>query len=392
MSNIRIAYDYHLAQGIGGIGEYLRGLLNSLHRTKDQEFDFFLFYNSFRANFPTPPDTIKKRCRLITTRFPLPSIIPLNAGFRYKLAYPYLCRRNKINIFHGAEMMGLINNQNTLSVVTVHDVFFNIRPDLTRNPHNSYMRKVFNDLNKYHSIIAMSKNTKDDLVRFSVDHKKITVIYRGINSIFLDFANISEEERIKEAALVKKKYSLPEKYFLYVGNFVPRKNIPRLIDVFCQYQKSRKTDIKLVLVGPPHGDDYTRVRAQIKKTATEGDILFIGCVDEKELAYIYYNAKIFFFLSLYEGFGVPPLEAMAVGTPTIVADNSSLREIINGHSFLVDPQNNQQILDTIDSILNEKTYVKELTLKAAEYVRKFNWDKTAQDTINLYKKVAGQIY
>ncbi|MDP2923557.1 MAG: glycosyltransferase family 1 protein [Candidatus Omnitrophota bacterium] len=391
MSNIRIAYDYHLAQGIGGIGEYSRGLLNSLCGVKYQEFDFFLFYNSFRANFPTLPEPIKKRCRLITTRFPLPSIIPLSLSFKYKLLYPYLCRRHKINIFHGTEIVSL-TRKNILSISTVADVFFKINPDFTNNSHNKYMRKIFSSLNRYNSIIAMSSSTKNDLIKFNVKAEKIAVIYNGLNDIFLGFTNVGQEEKEKNSAEIKKKYSLPEEYFLYVGNFVPRKNIPRLIDIFYKYRKLRKIDIKLLLIGPPYGEDYLKVRAQVDKLKIEKDILFMGCVTQEELPYIYSNAKIFFFLSLYEGFGIPPLEAMAVGTPAIVADNSSLTELTKGYSFLVNPEDDQQIFNAIDKILNDRAYVKDITLKASEYAHKFTWDRTARETLDLYKKVSGKIY
>lgn len=391
MPKLKLAYNYHLTQGSGGIPEYSRGLLNSLSKITDKELDFFLFYNSLRGNFPDLSNALKEKGRLIKTRFPLTSLTRLNYGFKYKFLYPYLCRKYKIDIFHGTELIS-IAAKNIISVSTVHDIFFKLKPYLANSDHCRYLRRIFSELNRYNAIIAMSGNTKDDLIRFGIAPEKITVIYRGLNEVFLNFANIAEEKRIKEIILLKKKYSLPEKYFLYVGNFVPRKNVPRLIDIFHRYCQSRKTNIKLVLVGPGYGEDYLKVKAQINRISREKDILFIGYVAEEELPYIYSGAEIFFFLSLYEGFGMPALEAMAVGTPAIVADNSSLRELTKGYAFLVDPENDQQIFDAIDKILDNQAQIREITRKAAEYVRRFNWNKTAQETIDLYKKVAGKVH
>jgi len=388
MKNIKVAYNYNLASGVGGCAEYLRGLLSSLCSIDNEGYNFFLFYNSFRGNFPILPQKIKDKSSLIKTRLPLPGSLNLSLNFRYRMLYPYLCKSNKINIFHSALMPSVIN-QNILSISTVYDVFWNLRPDLTINSYYAYMRNTFKYLNKYTSIITVSNNTKEDLIKSGVKPEKITVIYLGLNDVFLTFCKISEEEKEKKTLLIKNKYSLPEKYFLYVGNFVCRKNTPWLIDIFYKYKKLQKTDIKLVLVGSFYGNDYSIVQNKIKKMGIGKDVLFVGCVEEGELPYIYSNAEILLFLSLYEGFGLPPLEAMAVGIPTIVADNSSLTELTKGYSFLVDPKDDQQIISAIDKILNDKVYAKTMIDNAKKYVSKFNWHNTARETLDLYKKIVG---
>lgn len=388
MASLKIAYNYHLSFGAGGIVAYSRGLLDNLCNIAPPELNFFLFYNSFRGNFPKVKSSLAKNCEIIKTRLPLRLFLQFADDFKYKILYPNLCRKYKIDIFHGTDSVSL-RGKKIKSISTVHDVFFKINPALSADGYNKHIRKLFYELNKYDSIIAASNATKEDLVNLNIDAEKITVIYQGLDDIFLKFSAVSREQREEKMTSLREKYSLPKKYFLYVGNFVPRKNVPGLIEIFHKYQKSRKTDIKLVLAGPLYGSDYAKAVSVVDKLGISGDVLFIGSVANYDLPYVYYGAEIFLFLSLYEGFGRPPLEAMACGTPAVVADNSSLREITKGHAILVNANDDNQILCAIDKVLSDKVYVKELTLKAAQYARGFNWDKAVKDTINLYKKVAG---
>lgn len=390
---MRIAYDYHSAFNKGGIGEYINNLIRNFCLYYAQEFErIFLFYNSFRANFPQISHSFTNSCSLLKSRFPLFLLSRINKQLWWKVKYDhiysYLSRKNNVNIFHGVEFVSLLSKQ-IRSVVTVHDLSDLINEKFYDKNYVKMKKKQYLRLCKYDKIISDSDSTKSDLTTMlKIPPEKIKVIYLGLDEHFINFSrNNLDEQKVQ---YIIRKYRLPQNYILYVGNFIKRKNVPTIVNIFTKYKKFCENSIKLVFVGNEYGNDLHVVKKMINSLRIQKDVLFLGFVDRMDLPYIYYNARLLLFIPYYEGFGLPVLEAMAVGTPTIISNNSALREIGREYAFFVNPEDDEDILQAIYKVINKPHLIENMRNAAIKYSKQFNWKKTAEQTLQLYKEILHQ--
>ncbi|MEK7127074.1 MAG: glycosyltransferase family 1 protein, partial [Patescibacteria group bacterium] len=209
-------------------------------------------------------------------------------------------------------------------VVTIHDLtlsFFHGRK-MTKWYHRlAYNLTIKNVTKKAEKILTISKNTKQDLIKIlNINPEKIEVIYNGVSPIFrlIDATNAFAE--------TLKKYKIKSQFLLYAGVWRSHKNLARLIEAFSILKKEKNLNLQLVITGKPD-PYYPEVRNTVKKFDLQDDVIFTGLVDEEELLHLYNAAHIFVFPSLYEGFGLPPLEAMRCGTPVVASNTSSIPEI-----------------------------------------------------------------
>lgn len=221
-------------------------------------------------------------------------------------------------------------------------------------------------------IIAVSKNTKNDIVRFfKIQEKNIQVILLGVHQ-----------------ALAEKKESsipgLPGEYLLFIGAIEPRKNLLRLVQAYSLLRDKIQT--KLVLAGPK-GNAYAEILSEIQKLHLEKDIIFTGYIDDSMLPSLFKKAKIFLFPSLYEGFGLPVLEAMAYGTPVISAKNSSLPEVCQDCAVYVQADDVKGISEAILYLLQQPGLRESLKQKGLDHSQKFSWKKTALETLETYNSM-----
>ncbi|PJA88150.1 MAG: hypothetical protein CO140_00420, partial [Candidatus Moranbacteria bacterium CG_4_9_14_3_um_filter_40_7] len=225
-------------------------------------------------------------------------------------------------------------------------------------------------------IIAVSEFTKKDLLKnYAIDPSKIEVTYEACD----DFCNWRPE---KEDQILKK-YAIMKPYLLYVGNAYPHKNLEKLVSVFCELKK-KITDINLVLVGK---EDYFFKKLKEKITARKqgAGIVFTGFISDAELDIFYKNALVFVFPSLYEGFGLPPLEAMAKGVPVISSDHPCMREILGESAFYFKAEDEKEMAEKITEIVSNSGLREKFIQKGYAQIKKYNWRLMAEKTKHIYQ-------
>ena len=268
-------------------------------------------------------------------------------------------------------------------VLTIHDLAFLRFPEFNFDWFiKKYAREVKKNAQISKKIIADSKSTKNDIVRFfKIDPAKVEVVYLAADDLFI---KLPEKEKDKN---VLKKYKINKKYILSVGTIEPRKNFITLIKAFNLIkQKKTGTDYKLVIAGRT-GWKSEATYEEREKSPYREDILFTGRVPDKDLVQIYNQAELFVYPSLFEGFGLPPLEAMSCGLPVIASDTSSLKEVVGDAGILVTAGDESKLKKQILHVLENKEIKEELKGKSLIRAKKFSWEETAQKTINLYYKI-----
>lgn len=263
-------------------------------------------------------------------------------------------------------------------ITTVHDLAF------LENPHWFpihyqwfYKKRVEATIKFSQRIITDSFFSGKEIQKYyNVNKDKIDVIYLGVS----DFFNPHTQQQIET---IKNKYKLPQKYILYAGTLEPRKNIPSLIEAWSNIANKIPDD--LVIIGRTGWKTKT-IEESINKSKHKERIHRLGYITDKDLPVIISGADIFIYLSFYEGFGLPPLEAMRCGTPVIASNGGSLLEILGDKALLVDPYNIRQISEAICFLCEDNTKRQEMSQNGIVYANNFTWEKTAQKTIETYKK------
>ena len=228
-------------------------------------------------------------------------------------------------------------------------------------------------------IIAISENTKNDLINlYRIAPERIKVIYVAADEVYRPMEN---PER---TAHIRQKYTLPDRFILFVGVIEPRKNIVRLIKAYNQIKG--KIQQKLIIVGKK-GWLYEDVFKTVDRLSLNQDVNFLGYVPKEDLAFLYTACDLFIYPSLYEGFGLPPLEAMACGAPVISSNTSSLPEVVGDAGILVTPTSTEELSAAMYKVLTDENLRNEMKLKGLERAKLFSWKKTAQETIKIYEEI-----
>lgn len=227
-------------------------------------------------------------------------------------------------------------------------------------------------------VITHSESAKADIVRFfGASESKMRVIPLGVEERFRPLET-------QETAEFKRRHDLPESFVLYVGNHKPHKNLSSLVDALARIRADVPHSLVLLDDG---GDDCRRTRAQVEQADMSDRVVFLRGLPDSELPLLYSWADVFVFPSLYEGFGLPPLEAMACGTPVITSNASSLPEVVGDAGIMVAPRNVEGLADAIRRALTDSDLRQEMTIKGLEQAKKFSWKETARQTLNIYQEV-----
>ena len=302
----------------------------------------------------------------------------------YKISYNESI--NDSQIYHSA-YYPLHESLNTYphlkKIVTIHDLIPILYPQYNEN--TELLKNTIQSIGKDNYAICVSDNTKKDLLEYApyLDPDKIFVSKLAASSdLFYQCCDAEKIERIRE------KYGLPKKYFLSLSTLEPRKNIDHVIKCFIKFVKEYNIqDLSLVLVGSK-GWDFDKIFNEYDAAQTLKDkIIITGRIPDEDLATIYSNAEAFFYMSFYEGFGLPPLEAMQCGTATVVSNVSSLPEVVGDAGVLLAPQNQPQLIEEMWKIYSDEDYRNDLGKRALERSKFFSWDKTVAEHINIYKKI-----
>lgn len=243
-------------------------------------------------------------------------------------------------------------------------------------------RYLYQGLKQADKLIAISEYTKGDLTKYlKISEDKITVVHQGVD-------HEKYKPMPKDDEIVNK-YKLPEdmKIILYVGAEYPRKNLPTLIEAFGKLKKDYE-GVKLVKAGNPQtGGAREKLIKLINKLGLENEIIFTDFVPEEDLPKLYNAADLFVFPSFYEGFGLPPLEAMACGTPVITSNASSLPEVVGDAGIMVDPHDVVGLAKAMYDVLTNDPLRENLVKKGLQRAKLFNWEKTARETLKVYEEV-----
>ena len=264
----------------------------------------------------------------------------------------------------------------TRTVLTVHDLAYEYFPDYYSKTAILYWKFALRKAcHKASQVLAVSESTKRDLVRFmQVPEDKVKVVYPCVSLAHTE----SSPETL---AHMRNRYSLPENYVLYVGALHPRKNLGNLVKAFSIARANTRLPHKLVLAGS--GWAIEPILEEIARCGVQDEVILTGEIPESDLPLIYKGADLLVFPSHYEGFGYPPLEAMACGTPVIVSNTSSLPEVVGNTGRLVDPADPEDIAEKIIQVLQCPSLAEEMRSSALERSRQFSLNRSSESAPTL---------
>lgn len=361
---MRIAIDIRMLN-YSGIGTYIENLVKNLSQI-DSKNEYILINSG--EELPDLPSNFKFR-NIHSKVFSLSE--------HYKL--PFILKEEGIDIFHFPHFYSLFFCA-CKGVVTIHDLIFSIFPAETSMPGRLYYNLMIkHSLKIAKKIIAVSHNTKRDIMNFfGIPDAKIEVIYEGIDKIFHPIDDRVVLENIKQ------KYNIDAQFILYVGLKKPHKNLSRLIRAFGLWKRSGRKG-KLVIVGKE--DVRYSLKPLVEEFGLNNEVVFTGYIPREDLVLLYNAAEIFVFPSLYEGFGLPVLEAMACGKPIIASNCSSLPEIVGDCAVLINPYDIEEMANVIKVVLDDEKLKRDLSQKALDRSKFFSWSKCAEQTIDVYESV-----
>lgn len=322
---------------------------------------------------------------LLPSNFKIITITPSHKLLWTMYTLPKWLRKNNIDVLHAQYITPLWLPKKIKVVTTIHDVSWKFYPRHIKKSDLFFLNVLIPiSLKRANFVITVSQTSKKDIVSiYKLPSEKVVAIYNGVGEKFNSFI-VSDAE----LGQVRKKYSLPENFILYVGTLQPRKNIPALLEAFNMLNTKYKIlNTKLVIAGG-RGHNYDkRIDMLMEKYKLQDKVLFPGFVDEKDLPTMYKLSNIFVFPSLYEGFGIPVIEAMAMGAPVIVSNKSCLPEVVGEAGFIIDPDNSEEFAGVIYKILFNSDLRNCLIEKGYKRAKDFNWNKMAEETLKLYYSI-----
>ena len=273
------------------------------------------------------------------------------------------------------------------SIFTVHDLTYLKHHDLYMNGRwikNFYTKAIMNlGARKSKKIIAVSSSTKNDLLEIlKVPEHKVAVIHEGLDESYLN-GSLSNN---KSNFFNKNGLNDRDEYFLFIGERRPHKNLVRLIEAFSIFKQKTPNKIKLVIGGKKYAS-YDEPERKAQELNLTNEVFFLGYIPEGDLQHLYKNARCFVFISIYEGFGIPILEAMACGTPIITSNISSMPEVAGNAALTVNPYNVDEIAEAMNKITYNVTISQRLVDTGLKRVKNFSWNNAAEKTLELYEGI-----
>ena len=370
---MRIAIDARKLRDFG-IGTYLRNILMELSRL-DRDTEYVVLC---RPDDMGSGDVLGQNFRMVPETAPTYSIAE-----QFKI--PLSLAREGVRLVHEPHYVlpPLIRCR---SVVTIHDCIHLMFPQYLPNRlAYVYARgSMWSAARKANKILTVSDASKRDILRFfNVAPEKVVVIHNAIDERFMSPA---DPERMD---LVRQRYQLDHPFVLYVGNIKPHKNIERLIDAFGRARTQGPDNLKLIIIGDEISK-YPGLRQSVHKHKLDKHVRFLGFQPMETLAAFYRLARVFVFPSLYEGFGLPPLEAMACGAPVVTSNVSSLPEVAGGAALLVDPYDEDAIAAGIVRAVTDEALRADLIARGRERARSFSWAQSVRRIHEIYMEVANR--
>ncbi|MEW6455366.1 MAG: glycosyltransferase family 1 protein [Acidobacteriota bacterium] len=355
---MKIAFDIRKINDFG-IGNYIANLLTEISRL-DLKNEYYLLgykrdFEGLKGKFPE--------------NFNFVSATAGKYSMSEQLKLPLILEKIKPDVFHSPHYVIPILYKGKI-ITTIHDIIHILFPEFLPNPLAFYYAKYFIGAacKKSRLIITVSENSKKDILRhFPEARDKISVIYNGIDNRF--FKDLQIQVREKEGL-----------YILYTGNIKKHKNLETLIKAYSKLEKSFPH--KLMIVG---GNPYRELVKIVDELNLNEKVIFKGYVSESELISLYEQASLFIFPSLYEGFGIPPLEAMAMGIPVLSSNFSSLPEILKDGAIYFNPLDENELFEKAKELLSNEMQKEKLIKKGKEIAKEYSWKNNALKTLKLYE-------
>jgi glycosyltransferase involved in cell wall biosynthesis len=370
---VRIGIDTRKLHDFG-IGTYIRNLLRQLARL-DRNTEFVLLCR--------PEDRESLAC--LGENFRPVVETAGNYSVSEQVRVPLALRREGVSLFHAPHYV-LPPLVPCPSVVTIHDCIHLMFPEyLPNRAALAYARaSIALAARRATRIMTVSESSKRDILRF-VDTRpeKIDVIYNAYDERF------GIEPREEDVVRVRERFQLSDEFVLYAGNVKPHKNLERLIQAFDLVRRRGLDHLKLVIIGD-EVSRYAALRRAVHRHQLHQFVRFLGYLPEETLAVLYRLAGVFVFPSLYEGFGLPPLEAMASGTPVVTSNVSSLPEVAGGAALLVDPYDPGAIADGIYTVLTDEVVRRDMRRKGLERAHEFSWERSVRRVRDIYCEAGRQ--
>ncbi len=290
---------------------------------------------------------------------------------------PWALRRAGVDLLHGLALIGPLLSGRPL-VITIHDLSFLHYPQSFHALKRLYL-KLFTRLSvrRAQRVIAISDSTRQDIIeQYGVPSETVDLIYYGSNPAFRPLP-------AEKVAQFRSDQGLPERFILFVGTLEPRKNVVRLIEAYSRLPASNRPP--LMLIGAK-GWLYDSVFARVDELDLSDAVRFVGYVPGNSLPWWYNAADLFVYPSIYEGFGLPPLEAMACGTPVVTSKASSLPEVVGTAGLLVDPTSTESLASAMEQVLSDQGERDRMRSAGLAQARRFSWDDTARRTLDTYRR------
>ena len=382
MPSVKIAIDIRRMTEFG-VGTYIRNVVRTLGRL-DRENKYLLL---------GPPAKVEEIGPLPPNFLTVPLSSPERSVQGYREFRTALKRLN-CDLLHVPNPFSIPRVLPCPYVLTVHDLLDHMAPAREQNGfwrslHFQLTRRVLRGAAR---IVAVSNFTRNDIEKlFEVPPGRIEVIYNAIDERFLrGHASAADRE------LIAQRYQVSYPFLLYAGRVSTHKNVARMIEAFSalktELERDRTyPDLKLIIIG----DDLSGnpdLRRTVVRSGMQNDVRFLGFVPIEVLRIFYDAAKVFVFPSLYEGFGLPPLEAMAHGTPVVTSNVSSLPEVVEQAAVLVNPENVFEIMRALHRVLTDPALRERMKDRGYQQVKKFSWEASVRRILNIYRQVADGSY
>ena len=370
----------------GGFKTYTENLISALAEV-DKDNSYILFLDRPADQHTKLPQQSNFTCRVIPGENPV-----YGMPWREQIGLPHFAAKDRLDLLHSPCLTAPLRLK-CESIVTIHDMIWFSSSNYSARAPVPFKRKLMNwyysrvpqlAARKSSLVLTVSQASKDRITqKLGIPAEKIFVTYEAASPIFC------QTQDVEQIGGIRTKYNLPSDYILAIGSADPRKNITTLVQAYAQLPADLKTAYQLAIVWthPLMADTLMR---QVKDLGLTECVRFLMHVPDEDLVLLFNGASLFVFPSLEEGFGLPPLEAMACGTPCVAANNSSIPEVVEDAAVLFDSDDPRALSETIAKVLRDDELRYELTKKGLKRATYFSWEKCALDTIAAYKQVTGK--
>lgn len=371
---MRIAIDAHtVGTKLGGNESYAVNLIEALAEIDSlNQYTIFITTNEARERFGDRWPNFKVR-----------STLPHTPLIRIPLTLSAELRKNPVDVLHVQFTAPPFSPCPV--VVSIHDLSFEHLPQTFKRRSRTQLRlTVRHSARRAARILSLSEHTRQDIVKtYGINPERVTAIPLAAPDHFCPITDYRELQRVRHI------YGIDRDYILSVGSIQPRKNFPRLIKAYASLRGdgSAAKLPKLVVVGKCAWLFDETLRA-LAETTVKDDVVLTGYVPEADLPALYSGALCFIYPSYFEGFGLPPVEAMKCGAPVIVGNQTSLPEVVGSAALIVDPFSIDEIAGSIRKLINDSVLRRELSAKGQKRANEFNWQETARKTLAVYHEVA----